>query len=89
MNRHCPKCASSRVYRSHRRGLVERVVSNLGGTILRCHDCRSRRSWFGSTSIPLSDTEVPGRRAAVIVLASGFLLCVSFVWWIIARFSPS
>jgi hypothetical protein len=88
MKRHCPKCASSRLHRSHCRGLIERTLRVLGGEILRCHDCRARRSWFGSSSIPLSGSDVPGRRVGIIVLSSGFLMCVSVVWWIVTRFAP-
>ena len=39
----CPKCGSSRVHRSHRRGFLERVLLPLlGRRPFRCADCEHR-----------------------------------------------
>lgn len=84
--RHCPKCASSRIHRSRRRGLFERVLSYVGAEILRCHDCRSRRCWLGSANFRLPESETPGRGAGLVVLASGFAICLAIVWWMVTRF---
>ena len=35
-------CGSSRIYRSHRRGIVERLLSRVGVWPYRCHDCNRR-----------------------------------------------
>ncbi len=51
----CPKCGSSRVRRSRRRTSVDHALARLGAHIRRCHDCRTRRAWFGVHPLPLSD----------------------------------
>jgi hypothetical protein len=38
----CPKCNSNRVYRSHRRGIVDRLSCGLNRYPYRCHDCKHR-----------------------------------------------
>ena len=40
--RPCPRCGSTRVYCSHRRGLLERWLSLVGLKIRRCHACNLR-----------------------------------------------
>jgi hypothetical protein len=85
--RHCPKCASVRVHRSHRRGLAEWLLACLGGEILRCHDCRSRRYWIGAGSIRLAETHTPGRETGIVVLGTGFAICLAVVWWMMTHFN--
>jgi predicted RNA-binding Zn-ribbon protein involved in translation (DUF1610 family) len=47
----CPRCGSTRVHRSRRKNVLDRVLSLLGAQVRRCHDCRSRQAWFGWVSI--------------------------------------
>ena len=84
-SRHCPKCASERIHRSRRRGLLEHLLSLAGGEIRRCHDCRARRCWFGSARLTLPESDTPGRGAGIVVLCSGFIFCLALVWWMITR----
>ena len=38
---HCPQCASTRLHRSRRQGLVEQGIRIFGGHVQRCHDCNT------------------------------------------------
>lgn len=84
----CPRCLSDRVHRSHRRALLDRILHSLGAEIRRCHECRYRHASFATFAIPLGDPHTAARRrASALVLTSGFLMCLLFVWWIIRRFT--
>jgi hypothetical protein len=84
----CPRCQSSRIHRSHRRASLERLLHALGAEIRRCHECRFRHASFATFSLPLSEPEnTARRRTEFLVMASGFLVCLLFVWWIIRRFT--
>lgn len=88
ITKHCPKCGSIRVHHSRRRGVVDRLLGRLGAEICRCHDCRSRQAWFGILPISIGKAEAsPGSLAGSVVLGSGFLICLIFIWWMIARFT--
>lgn len=62
----CPHCRSLKVYRSHRRSAIDRVLYALGAEIRRCSECRFRHAWFTSFSIPLP----AGKPASKAVAAS-------------------
>jgi hypothetical protein len=83
----CPHCQSDRVHRSHRHGARDHLLHALGAEIRRCHECRSRHAAFATFSVPLSKPERTLRRRTGFVMASGFLVCLLFVWWIIRRFT--
>lgn len=84
--RFCPKCGSSRIQRSRRRGGLEHVLTLLGGRIRRCHDCRSRQASFPFVTIPLGRSDESAFLATeVAIAASGIIICLVFVWWIIQR----
>ena len=86
LERHCPKCGSARVHRSHRRGGFTRWFCAIGGEIRRCHDCRSRRAWFGSVrfSLPKEDY-LAGERATSLAMVSTVIACFLLIWWMISR----
>ncbi len=84
----CPRCRSSRVHRSHRRAALDRLLHVLGAEIRRCHDCRFRHASFATFAVPLGDPQSTAhRRTALLIMGSGFLICLLFVWWIIRRFT--
>jgi hypothetical protein len=86
LRRHCPQCQSDRVHHSHRRGLAERLLCTLGADIRRCHTCRARQAWWGAAVIQLGENGGgSGRWSAALVVCTGFVLCVAFVWWLIAH----
>jgi hypothetical protein len=86
--RNCPKCGSSRVHRSRRRGMLDGLLSHIGGEIRRCHDCRSRRCWFGTAALPLARDGVHEEtRTGSLVLGTAFLVCLALVWWTVRRFA--
>jgi hypothetical protein len=85
--RHCPKCGSVRVRGSRRRGPLEAVIASLGGEICRCHDCCSRKAWFGVSPFPLGNRDPEGSPWVGIVMI-GFVGAVFVaVVWITARFA--
>jgi hypothetical protein len=84
----CPRCQSDRVHRSHRRVGLDRLLYALGAEIRRCHECRFRHASFSTFAIPLGEPQNNARRrAGLVVIGSGFLVCLLFVWWIIRRFT--
>lgn len=84
----CPRCQSGRVFRSHRRAALDRLLYALGAEIRRCHNCRLRHASFVTFAIPLGEPQsLTGVWAGILVVGSGFLVCLLFVWWIIHRFT--
>ncbi|MEQ1884625.1 MAG: hypothetical protein ABL967_06145 [Bryobacteraceae bacterium] len=84
--KHCPKCGSVRVHRSRRRGPMERLLSALGASICRCHDCRARQAWFGITPLPIGNTDpevAPWLSAAFF--ASGIGMSLLLLWLFVTR----
>ena len=86
--RHCAKCGSLRVHRSRRRGPWEEVLTALGAAVCRCHDCRCRHAWFGTTPVPLSKgvADASGWGSSA-VFTSAFIACVFLVWWFITNYT--
>jgi len=82
----CPFCGSTRVYRSHRRSLAERLLSLVGLKIRRCHGCNLRFARFGSSAILIEDAEKALRRVARgAVVAAGAAFVLAAMWWLSAR----
>jgi hypothetical protein len=84
----CPRCQSRRVHRSHRRAGLDRLLFALGADIRRCHDCRFRHAEFFSLTIPLAEPHNARQRwASLLVMTSGFLVCLLIMWFVIRRFT--
>jgi hypothetical protein len=84
----CPRCRSGRVQRSHRHTALDYIVYALGAEIRRCLDCRCRHACFARFSVPLGEPHaLAGVWTGILVMGSGFLVCLLFVWWIIRRFT--
>lgn len=84
----CPRCRSDRVHRSHRQTAIDHFLYTLGAHIRRCHDCRFRHASFVTFAIPLGEPQNAARRwTEILVMGSGFVVCLLFVWWIIRRFT--
>jgi hypothetical protein len=63
------------------------VVCALGAEVRRCHDCRARQAWFRATGFLLPTKGVTrGRLVSLVLIGSSFLVCLVFIWWMIARF---
>ena len=85
--RHCPKCGSVRVRGSRCRGPLEALIASLGGEICRCHDCCSRKAWFGASPIPIGNRDPEGSPwVGILILGTGGALLVLMVW-MIAQFA--
>ena len=87
VQKHCPKCHSARVHRSHRKNQFDRMMCAFRGEIRRCHDCRSRQIWFGPFAFMLPAEGMPGGFGSLLVLGLTFLVCFLFIWWMISRFT--
>ena len=83
MTKVCPNCGSARVYRSRRRHAVERVLTVLGCSMRRCHDCNKRYARFGNSM--LEATGLPGfsnkLRLALTMAAALMLLMGAILWF--------
>jgi hypothetical protein len=75
----CPKCNSERVRRSHRKGGLERILSFLGLSARRCHDCNVRFLMIGKSMLYRSDVDVLLRNVTIVVLAAIALLAIVMV----------
>jgi hypothetical protein len=86
--RSCPRCHSDRVHRAHRRTTLDHILHAIGAEIRRCRVCRHRHAGFVRFSVPLGEPQtLAGVWGGVVVMGSGFLVCLLFVWWIIRRFT--
>ena len=88
----CPKCGSTRVHRSHRLALAERVASVLGGKIKRCHECNFRFVQIHGSTLLLADFRRVVRKLAwVALIAAALAMVLAVVLWFSgkqASFSP-
>jgi hypothetical protein len=87
--RRCPRCNSSRMYPSQRRGPGEKLLAGIGGELRRCHSCRARLCWFGFTSIRLGENAKEGSLSSGVAVLVGCVLCIALLWWMIARITLS
>jgi hypothetical protein len=86
--RSCPRCRSDRVHRSHRRTTIDHILHALGAEIRRCSACRCRHASFASFALPVGEPQtLAGVWGGILVMGSGFLACLLFVWWLIRRFT--
>jgi len=85
--KHCPRCKSGRVHRSHRKTTLDRILSAIGGEIRRCHDCRARQAWFGGCGFLLPMEGIHGGLESALLLGAAFLGSFFFIWWVISRFT--
>ena len=89
----CPKCGSSRIHRSHRRTLAERLSLLLAAKMKRCHECNFRFVQLYGATLLLSDLQRSVRKLAwtgVIVMA--LLAVLAIVVWFSnkqAAYTPS
>jgi hypothetical protein len=67
----------------HRRAALDHLLHALGAEIRRCRDCRLRHASFGTFAVPLDQTRGAGKFwTGIVVMGSGFILCLLFVWWV-------
>jgi hypothetical protein len=93
----CPKCKSDRAHRSHRRGILERLVAVVAVYAYRCHACEYRflRFRYAPGALPelASSTEREIRstrssikwrrkRREVLIYGTGFALFLAFLYYI-------
>lgn len=84
--RACPRCGSTRVYRSHRRGFTERALSLAGLKVRRCHTSNLRFARLGSSAIWMEDAaRVVRKLIQWAVLLIGGALILRLVMWLSAR----
>ena len=74
MPRVCPRCKSERIHRSHRRGVLERLLSVLGLKARRCHECNTRFVAIGKSTLYRSDVEFVLRKISLVVLSAAAVL---------------
>jgi hypothetical protein len=87
--RHCPKCGSIRVHRSRRHGPIENLLTALGGTICRCHDCCVRKVWFGLAPLPIGNWDPEAPRWGGLAVFGSSCAALGLVWWAVTRFAGS
>jgi len=85
--RHCPKCGSVRVRHSRRRGPLEALLESMGGEICRCHDCCSRKAWFGTSPFPIGNRDPEGPLWAGYLMMGSGAAALALVCWVIVRLS--
>jgi len=85
-HRPCPRCGSTRVHRSRRRGVIEHVFGLAGLTIRRCHACGLRFTRLGDSVILPEDVGRVLRRLGQLALAvAGASLVLGLMVWFAAR----
>jgi hypothetical protein len=82
----CPGCGTPKVHRSHRKGLVERLLAFVGAHVRRCHACNLRFARLFSSTVYIDDARRALRRLALIVLmAAGAALVLIVMLWLMNR----
>src|SRR5262249_11000464 len=82
MNTHCISCGSKHVHRSHHRP-EEWLVSLLGGSVRRCHDCNTRLAQIGNV---MFRAEYLSRLAGLLaftglVAAAATVVLLTILWF--------
>ena len=72
----CPQCGESRLHRSRRRSIPERLLSLAGVAMRRCHACDSRFAAFGRSLVRIEDLRGFGR---CLAMAAGLVLGAAVV----------
>lgn len=86
LRRPCPRCGSTRVHSSHRRGLLERFLSLVGLKIRCCHACNLRFTRFGGSTLFIEDGERALRRLALVgLMAVGAVAVLAVMMWLNAK----
>jgi hypothetical protein len=87
----CLQCRSVRVHRSRRRHPAERVLTFLGGSLRRCHDCNSRYVRFGGSLVRLTDLRRISERIllALTMAVAAALILVAIVWFNRSQATPA
>lgn len=87
--RRCPRCGSTRLYPSHRRGSGEKLLAAIGGGLKRCHSCRARTCWFGLMSIRLGENAKEGSLSSGVAVVAGCMVCIALLLWVITRLNQT
>jgi hypothetical protein len=82
----CPGCGAPKVHRSHRKGLVEQMLSLVGARVRRCHACNLRFARLFSSTVYIDDARRLIRRAAIVLLmAAGAVLVLVVMLWLMNK----
>lgn len=85
-HRPCPRCGSTRVHRSRRRGFTEHALSLVGLKMRRCHACGLRFTRLGDSVILPTDVSRGLRRLRQLALAAaGAVLVLGLLLWFTAQ----
>jgi len=86
----CPACGALASHRSHRRSLIERMVTYIGGQIRRCDSCATRFVRFGNSTMLIADVRKANQRVLALFLktvlfSAGILGGIAFLIWVWTR----
>ena len=86
----CPLCGSLVSHRSHRRGLLEKLITYTGGRIRRCEACSARFVRFGTSTATMTDVRRVNQRIValflkLILFTVGILGGLAFLVWVWTR----
>jgi len=89
----CPRCRSKRVYRSHSKTLLERLLKLAGARKRRCHDCGFDFFRWGRFLLTMKDiqrlTHRLSRYSAMLVSLALVLLAIRWLALRLAEPGPS
>lgn len=87
----CPHCGSARLYRSRRRYPLERVLTALGATMRRCHECNGRYARFGHSMMGVRDLRTVSRKLGLVLTMAAAVVIIMFaiLWFSRAQSVPT
>jgi len=87
----CPRCGSARLYRSRRRYPLERVLTALGATMRRCHECNRRYARFGHSMMGVRDLRTVSKRLGLVLsmAAAVVVIMIAILWFSRAQSVPA
>jgi hypothetical protein len=86
----CPACGALMSHRSRRRGVIDRIISSIGGQTRRCDVCTTRFVRFGSSTILSKDLSKAHQKVFALVLKTilffaGIFGGPGFATWVWSR----
>jgi hypothetical protein len=87
----CAQCGSTRIHRSRRRHVSERIITAFGGGMRRCHQCNSRFVRVGGSMLRIADLRRASQRLALAIgmLIAAALIMVTILWFSRAQSSSA
>jgi hypothetical protein len=78
----CATCGSTRIHRSHRRNMLEKILGVMGASMSRCHQCNARFVQFGGSLLRTRDLHrVFDKTIVTMMMALAMAVVLGVILW--------